>query len=77
MHLRRDRENASKASGSSVKVTIRARTKNHCGGGEAGCHLRTVSHISLKEEEAQSTPLHKGRMRQDFRPGHGKAFSNC
>ena len=70
MHLRRDGENASRASGSSVKVTIKARTKNPCGGDEAGCRLGTVCHTSLTEEEAQSTPLHKGRMRQDFRLGH-------
>ena len=37
----------------------------NCGGVKGGYCLRTVSHVSLREE-AQSTPLHKGRVRQDF-----------
>lgn len=70
MHLRRDGENASKASGSSMRVTTRALVGvNILGGIKGGCRLRTVSRISPKEK-AQSTPLHKGRMRQDFSLGH-------
>ena len=68
--LRKDVKNASEVSGASVGATSRARTAEpQWAVGQVlallSHQLRTVSHTSLREE-AQSTPPHKGRLRQDL-----------